>query len=204
MTFCDNWKNCDHVFRKSHETKRLKYDNLSFLQCSGGPDSCQPAPIGCAMVTIQEQAGRPAGPGSGERSPAGRRHRGRRPGDFRPHLALPRPTPGCCTWPGWSGCTSSDLQMPPAFLPGRAPQIRARQSWPSAMPPHCNGWNARKKRLPLSRMRSALSPIMREAYFEAGNILKRLGRLDEAEAIFRDWSRVMPGQCAGAAGTGRR
>ena len=38
-----------------------------------------------------------------------------------------------------------------------------------------------------------LEPDYSEAYFEAGNILRRLGRLDEAEAIFRHWSQVMPG-----------
>ena len=32
-----------------------------------------------------------------------------------------------------------------------------------------------------------------EAYFEAGNVLKRLGRLDEAETMFRDWTRAIPG-----------
>ena len=38
-----------------------------------------------------------------------------------------------------------------------------------------------------------LQPDYAEAYFEAGNTLKRLGRLDEAEAMFRDWAQAMPG-----------
>ena len=38
-----------------------------------------------------------------------------------------------------------------------------------------------------------LKPDYAEAYFEAGNILKRLGRLDEAQEMFAAWARVMPG-----------
>jgi len=38
-----------------------------------------------------------------------------------------------------------------------------------------------------------LKPDYAEAYFEAGNILKRLGRLADAEEMFRAWLRAVPG-----------
>lgn len=38
-----------------------------------------------------------------------------------------------------------------------------------------------------------LKPDYAEAYFEAGNILKRMGRLEDAEAIFSTWARMRPG-----------